>query len=977
MDVLYAALEEAANGRGQLVMLMGEAGIGKTRTAKELADHAQKNQTHVVWGWCYEGEGAPSYWPWVDSLRTYIRGIEPGRLRKLLGSGAAPITDMIPDVLGILDDIEPAPSMEPDQARFRLFDAITGFLKKASEDSPILLVLDDLHWADQPSLLLLEFLARQIENSRIMIIGTYRDAEAPPESLLGDSLGRLTRLSSFHRQPIAGMPPEFVRQYVMGETGVAPSTAMLEAIHAHTEGNPFFLSEVVRNLAELGRLVETSDAPSGSVDLGTTPGIRDVVNQRLTRLSDPCNQAMSTASIIGREFELELLNSLDDLSGTESLLDVMDEAISARIVEEVPGPVVKYQFRHALMQQTLAENLSAGRKVRLHARIGEALEIAYGDNPGDHTAQLAHHFTQAAPVLGYDKMLHYTLLAGERALSSYAHEEAVGHFMRGLEAKGIDPLGQLPAGDADTAGFLYGMARAKLGLFSFRAGYVQEAVANLRSAFEYHMRAGDVDQAVGIALTPLRTLVGERGGLADVVKQALEIATPGSSAKGQLLAIHGWLAGLEEGDYPAAELSFQEALEIARENGDVLLLQRTLAQAAQVDLYSMRFNESIEKAGQVLSMADTSLDINAECAARYAYCVCRLWIGEPVARQELLNLLSVAETFGNRFWLHMAIWISEIKAGLDGDWETARQYGERGLALAPGAPTLLSTMPHTALETGQFEQAELMHRQLSVLLSENPSNPTYQYPAAVVAAGMSSWFTGSAKGLAFSPKFAEVVLSSEFTPKIYAAVTEIGLAFEALAKNDLEACQQAYDSLLTWKGRFLVVASTDRLLGQLALTLGSVPQAIGHFEDSLRFCDSAGYRPEYAWTCWGYAAALLQIDHEGDPSRTGRLLADALQITVDLDMPPLRSRVELLISRMGDSSTPAYPDGLTQREVEVLQLICGGKTDREIAEELFISYRTVGNHVRSILNKSGTANRTEAASYANQHDLVARNDTTE
>ena len=196
MAELRGALDDVLSARGQMVMLSGEAGIGKTRLAQELARQAQERDVRVLWGWCYEGEGAPSYWPWVDSLQTYFQGMEPGLLRKQLGSGAAPIGEIIPEVLEILDGLEPAPQMEPDQARFRLFDAITGFLKRASEDSPLLLVLDDLHWADRPTLLLLEYVARQLDGNRILVAGTYRDNEAPPESPLGESLGRLSRLAS-------------------------------------------------------------------------------------------------------------------------------------------------------------------------------------------------------------------------------------------------------------------------------------------------------------------------------------------------------------------------------------------------------------------------------------------------------------------------------------------------------------------------------------------------------------------------------------------------------------------------------------------------------------------------------------------------------------------------------------------------------------------------------------------------------------
>ena len=194
MAALTDALDEVLSGRGQMVMLAGEPGIGKTRTAQELARLAKGRKVQVLWGWCYEGEGAPSYWPWVDPLRAYFQSVEPNSLRDQLGSGAGPIAELIPEVLGIIKGIESAPRMDPDQARFRLFDSIARFFKRASEDSPMLLVIDDLHWADQPSLLLLEFVARQLDGNKIMILGTYRDSEAPPESPLGQSLGRLARL---------------------------------------------------------------------------------------------------------------------------------------------------------------------------------------------------------------------------------------------------------------------------------------------------------------------------------------------------------------------------------------------------------------------------------------------------------------------------------------------------------------------------------------------------------------------------------------------------------------------------------------------------------------------------------------------------------------------------------------------------------------------------------------------------------------
>jgi predicted ATPase len=344
LALLTDALEAALAQQGRIVMLSGEPGIGKTRTAQELARLAEESGAQVVWGWCYEGEGAPPYWPWVDSLRTYIQHTDQALLRKQLGDGAAPISEMIPELLGIVDGIESVPNLEPDQARFRLFDAIGGFLKRASEDSPLVVVLDDLHWADRPSLLLLEFIARQLEGSRILIVGTYRDTEAPPESPLGESLARFARLSAFQRQSITGLPPEDVGRFVHVETGITAQEGLLNAIHDHTEGNPFFLGEVVRYLAEQGQLADASADSSGTGsstlesmgDIGIPQGVRDVISQRLMRLTDPCNQALVTASVIGREFEFNLLTSLIDSASEDELLDLMDEAIAARIIEELP-----------------------------------------------------------------------------------------------------------------------------------------------------------------------------------------------------------------------------------------------------------------------------------------------------------------------------------------------------------------------------------------------------------------------------------------------------------------------------------------------------------------------------------------------------------------------------------------------------------------------------------------------------------------
>ena len=374
------------------------------------------------------------------------------------------------------------------------------------------------------------------------------------------------------------------------------------------------------------------------------------------------------------------------------------------------------------------------------------------------------------------------------------------------------------------------------------------------------------------------------------------MAEPESTEKGQLLAISGWISGLEEGDYPAADRSFAEAMGIARRDGR--LLQRTLAQAAQVDFYHAKFDEAIEKSGEVLELPAGERDLNTECAARYVYCYSGYWIGDPVGQQELDDFFAAAEKLGNRFWLHFAYWVSEVGSGLRGDWESARRFGNRGLTVVPRAQTLLCTMSRTELENGESERAEEMLQEVMTLLAENPVDPTFQYLAAVGMAGLASWFANTPRTPALSPKFAEVILTSPFAIPLFAASTNSGLAFEALVRRDREACRSVYTALYPLKDRYIVIADANRLLGHLAHVAGDVAQAVEHFEDSLTFCSKAGYRPEYAWACLGYADTLLERDEDGDQAKAASLLHESLAISTELGMRPLIGRVQARLNNL-------------------------------------------------------------------------------
>ena len=360
-----------------------------------------------------------------------------------MGPGAGDIAEIVPDIRGKLPDLEKPPALEPQAARFRLFDSITTFLKDAAQNQPLMLVLDDLHWADRSSLSLLEFLARELGESRLLMVGCYRDTGLSRQHPLAETLAQLSREPIFRRQTLRGLAEDEFEQFIEATTGFELARQLTGTLYTHTEGNPFFMTEVIRLLSESGELTaEHIGTPEG---LRIPEGVREVIEQRLNRLSDECSQVLTTASIIGREFDFRLLGSLIENIGEDQLLGAVDEAVSARSIEEVSNRAERFQFSHALIQQTLAEEMT--RRVRLHVRIGEVLEELYRTDAESHAAELAHHFAEAQTLTGPDKLVRYSLLAGERALASNAWEDALTHFERGLVARDLSLSGTEAAPD--------------------------------------------------------------------------------------------------------------------------------------------------------------------------------------------------------------------------------------------------------------------------------------------------------------------------------------------------------------------------------------------------------------------------------------------------------------------------------------------------------------------------------------------------
>jgi DNA-binding CsgD family transcriptional regulator/tetratricopeptide (TPR) repeat protein len=972
LDELKSALDDVASGRGRQVMLVGEPGIGKTRMARELAAIAERRGFGILWGRCYEGGGAPSYWPWLQVLRALIEQTDAQTLQSHMGAGAADIAEVAPELRSKLHHLPTPPRLEPAQARFRLFDAIATFLKNAPAAQPLVIVLEDLHWADTSSLLLLEFLAREMASCRLLVLGCYRDFEVSQRHPLSETLGRLVREPIFSRMPLSGLAQEEVEILLEVVSGIRPAPGSVAAVYQRTGGNPLFVTQVARLMSH-----------QGGEWRGSLPQeVKDAIAERLSRQTQGCRGILATASVIGREFDFPVLAQVTS-SRDEELLERIEEALESHVLEAAAGGIERYQFVHALIQQTLYEGLSPSRRVRLHARIGEALEEIYTGNLDAHADELAYHFGKAKPVLGPEKLVRYSLLAGEQALASHAHEQALDHFQTGLIAGRAYPSGGRPVPDEDAAALLFGMARAQLAVLDPSA--YQGALANLTDAFNYYAERGDVARAVAVAQSPVQAslLTGHHTGVIDLISRALALVLPNSLEAGHLLCQYGNTLYYESGDYHGALEALGRALEIAERAGDNVLKMRALVAAGHAEAAHLHFAASLSYDRRAIELAGSVDEPFEETHAHQEVAAVLHRTGDlPGARRHAAAMLEVAKGLGHRTRLWQALQANTVVSALEGDWDTARSHSDRALRVSPRNPNLLGYRAFIEYLVGDMGQGSAYQDLLLENLRAATPGPTFEcaYPAIMVP--LIAYIAGTDGSLEEEAgTAAQAVLSSPWATPVLATLARAGLALAAVRHGDVESAQEQYQALQARRGAMVgglldSIISADRLLGLLAHTMGQPNQSAAHFQQAQDFCRRAGYRPELAWSLAESAGNLLVRHEPDDVARARSLLEEALAIAGDLGMKPL---IERLMALREQSQEPAwntptksqhYPGDLTAREVEVLRLVAGGKTSAEIAAELILSRRTVERHISNIYNKTSTHSRAEATAFAFTHGLV-------
>jgi tetratricopeptide (TPR) repeat protein len=873
------------------VLVAGEPGIGKTRLADELAARAASLGAGVRWGTCWEGEGAPAFWPWIQALREHAARRDPATLRRELGDGAADVARLVPGLAAGVGELPPSPALEPDQARFRLFDAVAGLLRRAGETEPLLLVLDDLHWADRSSLSLLRFVARELRDARLLVLGTYRDVElgrSPAAEPLAKLAGRARHLT------LGGLGQADVAELLALAAGRRPAPDLAAAVHRRTGGNPLFVREVARLLA--------------TEDQAAIPeGVREVLRRRLDRLPAGGADLLAAAAVLGQEFRLGLLGAVGGVPA-EAQLALLDQAVQARLVERAPGSVAGYRFTHALLREVLYERLPATRRAALHRRAGQAVEERFAADLEPHLAELAHHFRQVATTGGQRKAVHYATLAGRRAMEQLAYAEAATQFQRALEALDLAP--------ADPA------RRCQLEL---ALGEAQMAAGEIAAARASYQRAAGLARSIGAA-EPLATAALGLG--AEVT--ALVVDEPQVRLLEEALGALGGDDGVPRARVLArlaralvftpalhrrAALS-EQAVAMARRLGDPATLAAVLYDRHLAVWGPDNPADRLAIAGEVVELAERCGDRALALQGRGLRTADLLELGDPAAlRAEIEAYERAATELRQLHYLWHVPLLRATQALLAGRFEEAERLAAEGLAVGQRAhDQAVGVYVPVVVAAVRWLQGRLPELEGAVreLVARYPAVPAWR--GALVLALALDGREGEARAeldwLA-ARDFADLPRDQQWLCNLAL------LAMACQRLGDRRRAAVVYELLLPCAGRLVpttrlavgCLGAVSHYLGILAATLGRWEAAAGHLAEAVATNGRAGAVPFLALSRHEHARALRARGAPGDRELAEEQLAQATATARALGLalpaePPARPGA--VFRREGEYWTIAY-----------------------------------------------------------------------
>jgi DNA-binding CsgD family transcriptional regulator/tetratricopeptide (TPR) repeat protein len=960
LDIFHQAFIRMLAGARQVLLVAGEPGIGKTRCAEALADVAEDQGALVLWGRCREEAGAPPYWPWVQILRAYVEASSLDEVRLNMGTATKDIATLVPELLDAPQHPEQSANtlVDPCAARFRTFDAIRQFFQQATQQVPITLILDDLHWADALSLSLLEFLSQEALRCRLLIVGTYRDTDASRRTPLLHTLGALSRESDVQRVHLSGLSRSAIGEVAERLCEVCLPEAAVEMIYRRTDGNPLFAIELIKVLIDESASVATALVATAA---RIPAGVHETIGRRLSRLSDRCNELLCVAAVHGRQFTVQEVAASTD-TDIQQVLAGLEPAVQAGIIQWNAEPLESCQFTHALIRETIYEELPAVGRLRLHGLAGDALVHVHAQHPEHELGRIAHHYYQSAALGNTDKAVDFALQAAERSVRICAYEDALLHYSHVIEV--LEKANRAPDERLARAYVLKGCALRQL-------GRVPESLEALLGAVNRTRLLGSTGLLVDVlAFLSMSARHLERQSFIPLLERTLALlpaADLGSRAK----ALATWaFAQRSLPDQSGIQRLVDEAIDVAYRSGDATVR----CACYQLTMMALRGNPAtLER---------------------------RLLLGR--------DHLAVARSTGSGDLIADAChWqaLNHFESGQLDDLETLLDHYDSLSAAHSGLHQYQAAAHRITLALLRGNWAALEQRieeLLDIGMKTRRDDADGVYGAQMFALNRD---LGRLHALAPQLKMMAAGIRRMWEPGLMLICTEIGLLAEAraifnrlvqgdcraISRDDMyvtclvfcvEACcalddvsgaELLYHRLCPYSGQAanhptaVCLGSADLYLAQLACTAHWPDRALAHFDVALRLNRAMRAWPSLARTLFRYGTFLMSQPSDSQRHLGLQQLREAEQLARRLEMSRLVADIET--SLHGSDGDAQFPDELTTREVEVLRLLAIGRTNKDVSLVLAISLNTVATHVRSILNKTRCANRTEAAAYAIRHGL--------
>jgi class 3 adenylate cyclase/tetratricopeptide (TPR) repeat protein len=865
---------QACEGSLRLVLIGGEAGVGKTRLSTHLALSAHGDGASVLYGRCDEDLGVP-YQPWVQALGHLVKETPQPVLDGHVERFGGDLARLVPALRDRVSELPSARQSDPETVRYLMYAAVAGLLERAGEQEPVVLILDDLQWADAPTLSLLRHVVASGSSMRMLIVGTYRDSDLSRDHPLSALLAALHREQGVERIKLTGLDSEDVLALMEAAAGHEldeDGRALAQSIARETAGNPFFTGEVLRHLTESGAIAQEQGGrwrlTGDLADLGLPQSVREVIGQRVERLGSDARTALSAAAVIGREFDLDLLLAVLELSETR-LLDLLDEAVAASLLQESPEGAERFTFTHGLVEHTLYEDLGRARRARLHKRVAEALEEQCGAEPGERLGELAGHWAAAVVSADTAKAIHYARRAAERALEQLAPDEAARWYRQALEL-----YDQAPGGErSERCELLIGLGEAQ------RQVGNPEHRQTLLDAAELAQELGDADRLARAVLANSRGWWSQLGAVDSERVHALEAAARAlpddDPRRARVLALLA--SELHHAGEPArCRRLIAEAIDIARAADDPAALASTLSNANMAITVPDTLQERKSMTDELVELAQRLDDTRLSFYATARCMINGLEVGDRLQAESCIaTMRTLAAAVPEPSMAFLRLMLESGWALAQGELQAAEQFAiqmfEIGMASGePDAAPVFGAML-LGVRYSQGRADELVEQVLK--LTGEADNPT-AWRAAAAGALVASGREDEARALALVEDFQSVPWDWAWLGTVYS------WANVCARLHLVDRAGELYDLLAPFADRLavsgvLVTGSIAWVLGTLAATLERYEQAEGNFAAAAEIEERFGAPLFLARTHTSWARALIARGRPEDCDRAQTMLQQA------------------------------------------------------------------------------------------------------